>query len=221
MNNTGANASKAGIKDYRKNENHYALYSQPSSSSFILSRKIDDITAGLTPEFSRALYRIAEENAFTVGDYILTMRTEINLPDHYRIDLIRFLCTFSIFNKNKQFKAITREDIISFLDSFRKPETSDPLHKWIGTYYNYRIHLLRFFKWLYYPEIEPDKRPKPEVIVTPNSFTPDPSSAHPTRLTFSSAHIQGEHFPFVIGQTPPATPPWPTLMYSRCFGSCS
>jgi hypothetical protein len=164
LNNTAANASKARIKDYRKNENHYALYSQPSSSSFILSRKIDDITAGLTPEFSRALYRIAEENAFTVGDYILTMRTEINLSDHYRIDLIRFLCTFSIFNKNKQFKAITREDIISFLDSFRKSETSDPLHKWIGTYNNYRMHLLRFFKWLYYPDIEPDKRPKPEVI---------------------------------------------------------
>jgi integrase len=92
------------------------------------------------------------------------MRTEINLSDHYRIDLIRFLCTFSIFNKNKQFKAIYREDIISFLDSFRKSETSDPLHKWIGTYNNYRMHLLRFFKWLYYPDIEPDKRPKPEVI---------------------------------------------------------
>ncbi len=26
------------------------------------------------------------------------------------------------------------------------------------------MHLLRFFKWLYYPDIEPDKRPKPDVI---------------------------------------------------------
>ena len=99
-----------------------------------------------------------------MGDYILAMRTEINLSDHYRTDFIRFLSTFSIFNRNKQFKAITREDIISFLTGFRKSETSDPLHKWIGTYNNYRMHLLRFFKWLYYPDIEPDKRPKPEVI---------------------------------------------------------
>ena len=38
------------------------------------------------------------------------------------------------------------------------------LHKWIGTYNLYRIHLLRFFKWLYYPDIEPSKRPKPAVI---------------------------------------------------------
>ena len=26
------------------------------------------------------------------------------------------------------------------------------------------MHLLRFFKWLYYPDVEPDKRPKPSVI---------------------------------------------------------
>jgi integrase len=32
------------------------------------------------------------------------------------------------------------------------------------TYNTYRIYLIRFFKWLYYPDIEPDKRPKPEII---------------------------------------------------------
>ena len=26
------------------------------------------------------------------------------------------------------------------------------------------MHLMRFFKWLYYPDTGPDKRPKPEVI---------------------------------------------------------
>ena len=29
---------------------------------------------------------------------------------------------------------MTGEDILLYLDSFRKPEASDPLHKWIGTY---------------------------------------------------------------------------------------
>jgi integrase len=59
---------------------------------------------------------------------------------------------------------MSRNDIVSFLESFRKPETFDPLHKWIGTYNICRIHLLRFFKWLYYPNIVPGKRPKPSVI---------------------------------------------------------
>jgi hypothetical protein len=38
------------------------------------------------------------------------------------------------------------------------------MHKWIGTYNVYRIHLLRFFKRLYYPDIEPGKRHKPAVV---------------------------------------------------------
>ena len=53
---------------------------------------------------------------------------------------------------------------MQFLDSFRKPEASDPLHKWIGTYNIYRVVFIRFFKWLYYPDIEPKKRPKPSII---------------------------------------------------------
>jgi hypothetical protein len=40
----------------------------------------------------------------------------------------------------------------------------DPLHKWIGTYNIYREHLLRFFKWLHSPDIEPKKRSKPSVV---------------------------------------------------------
>ncbi len=57
-----------------------------------------------------------------------------------------------------------RYDVLIFLDSFRKPEASDPLHKWIGTYNLFRTYLLRFFKWLYYPEIESDKRPVENIL---------------------------------------------------------
>ena len=59
---------------------------------------------------------------------------------------------------------MTQDYITAFLDSFRKKETSDPLHKRVGTYNIFRMHLMRFFKWLYYPGIEPDNRSKPAVI---------------------------------------------------------
>jgi hypothetical protein len=39
-----------------------------------------------------------------------------------------------------------KRDFLAFLNSFAKPEESDPLHKWIGTYNIYREHLQRFFK---------------------------------------------------------------------------
>ena len=50
------------------------------------------------------------------------------------------------------------------MDSFRRSEAADPMHKWIGTYNTYRIHLLRFFKWLYYADVEPNRRLTPKII---------------------------------------------------------
>jgi integrase/recombinase XerD len=108
-----------------------------------------------------------KENALTICDYMSSLRSEINPSDNYRRDNIILLCDLSIFFNNKNakiFKEITREDLLSFLDSFRKAESVDPLHKWIGTYNIYRMQLMRFFKWLYYPDVEQKKRPKPSVI---------------------------------------------------------
>lgn len=92
------------------------------------------------------------------------MRVEINLSDPYRRDMIDVLTNLSKYHNHKDFKDLTREDILSFLDSFRKSEVVDPLHKWIGTYNLYRVYLQRFFKWLYSPEIDPTIRPKPSVF---------------------------------------------------------
>jgi len=94
------------------------------------------------------------------------MKHELNLSDNYREDVIMLLSRFSIFFKNAMvFKQITREDLLSFIDSYRKPEASDPMHKWIGTYNIMRMHLMRFFRWLYYPDVHPSKdRPKPPPI---------------------------------------------------------
>jgi hypothetical protein len=92
------------------------------------------------------------------------MNSEINPADNYRRDNIILLIRFSKFHHNKAFKQIVREDVLSFLDSLRKPEAADPLHRWVGTYNLFRIYLLRFFKWLYYPGVEPDKRSKSAIM---------------------------------------------------------
>ena len=92
------------------------------------------------------------------------MKIEINLSDNYRRNIIEVLIRFSKFNDNKPFKDLERVNIIAFLDSLRKTETQDPMHKWLGTYNLFRVYFLRFFKWLYYPDIEPRKRPKPSVV---------------------------------------------------------
>ena len=135
----------------------------------ITERRIENATEGLSSECFNFLHNRVlpanRENVLTICDYISSLKSEINPSDGYRKNNIILLCTFSIFFKNaKLFKEITREDILSFLDSFRKIESVDPLHKWIGTYNLYRIQLMRFFKWLYYPDIEYKQRPKPSII---------------------------------------------------------
>ena len=62
------------------------------------------------------------------------MKSEVNLSDSYRRDVIEVITKLSKYHNNRSFKEKTRDDILSYLDSFRKPEASDPLHKWIGTY---------------------------------------------------------------------------------------
>ncbi len=99
----------------------------------------------------------------TIGDYINSMKHEVNPSESYQEDVRRLLIRFSRFFHSKSFKLVTREDMLAFLDSYRKP--SDPLHKWIGTYNITLVHLTRFFRWLYYPDIYPSKdRAKPPVV---------------------------------------------------------
>jgi integrase len=130
----------------------------------LLDRRIEETTTGLRPCYAKVLRIITEENTTLIADYISAARTEINLSDHYRKDLIQALSLFSRHTGNKHFRQMTRSDIISFLESFRKTDAADPLHKWIGTYNIFRIHLMRFFKWLYSSDIEPSKRAKPPML---------------------------------------------------------
>ena len=133
-------------------------------NSPLFDRKIENATSSLEPTYKKILQRISKKNAAIIADYITSMETEINPSNHYKKHVIILLSKFSQRNNNKPFEQMIRQDVIAYLDSFRKPETFDPLHKWIGTYNLYGIYFLRFFKWLYYPNVEPNKRVRPPVV---------------------------------------------------------
>ena len=136
-----------------------------ANNDALLDIKIDLITEGIDLFFASKLRELPKDNALTIVNYILSMKNEINLSDGYRKLNIYALYSISQFFKSKKtFKELTRDDILEFLDSLRKPEALDPLHKWIGTYNVYRILFVQFFKWLYYPNLEQKRRPKPSVI---------------------------------------------------------
>jgi hypothetical protein len=69
----------------------------------------------------------------------------------------------------------------------------DPMHKWVGTYEFariVRIVLLRFFKWLYYPEIPHNKRPKPEFG---GKYPPNKEEGNKYIQAYWSVDSRGSH----------------------------
>jgi integrase/recombinase XerD len=132
----------------------------------LYDKKIASAVEGLEPFFDKTLrQRTLKENALIIAEYINTAIREINISTGYRKSNIDTLADLSKFHSNmKNFREMTGEDILLYLDSFRKPEASDPLHKWIGTYTLKRGLIVKFFKWLYYSDIESAKRPRPKVV---------------------------------------------------------
>jgi len=138
-----------------------------SNKKTLDTNSIDDATQGLTPEYRKRFTKLSENNALTVAYYIISMKSESNsLSDNYRRSVIKVLTMFSIFCKNKPFEDATREDLLCYLDTFRKPESIDPMHMWVGTYNVYRTNLTQFFRWLYYPDIAAkDRATKPLHVI--------------------------------------------------------
>lgn len=98
-------------------------------------------------------------------EYFEAMQTEINPSTNYVKTNQNTLDKLLDFHNNKLLTEITREDIISYLNSLKKSDEIDPLHKWIGTYNSRLRNLLRFFKWLYSPTLAHNQRPKPKLLL--------------------------------------------------------
>jgi hypothetical protein len=101
-----------------------------NDGDIFFERKIWIVTEGLDPAYFNWLYNTIasknKENAITIAKYFMS----INLSDYYRRDIIVILSKISMFFGNqKGFKSMTRVDILAFLDSFRKIEGVDPMHK--------------------------------------------------------------------------------------------
>ena len=106
----------------------------------------------------------AAANSRTIIQYIEAMQVEINSSQNYKDLTIGVLTKLSRYYDDRLFAEMKREDIISYLNSIRKTDEQDSMHKWIGTYNLYLICITRFLKWFYAPTLTPKERPKPEII---------------------------------------------------------
>ena len=116
-----------------------------------MDRKIDLVTEGSEPCYKKMLKeRLLKNNANTVCDYIISSKRENNIGIHNIKLKMQTLVSFSEFigtskALNKDSTDITRDDVQMFLERYRKDDSADPLHKWIGTY---NLKLMNFIQRL-------------------------------------------------------------------------
>jgi hypothetical protein len=126
-----------------------------------LNLLIDRITGSSKPYFKNALQILAasnSENCLTICLYILSEITEMNIKQSTKEGKIKVLVWLSNFPRSKQFSQLTKQDILSYLDSLRQSFSQDPNQKWIGSYNSRQMIFNKFFRWLYNPDESDSKR---------------------------------------------------------------
>jgi site-specific recombinase XerD len=118
--------------------------------------KIDLICEGLIPFFRTQLERTGSTNRDTITDFVYSCLEASNIQPNTRKGYVSTLCNFSLLHDNRPFKEMKKDDVLKFLIKYKKPESEDPLHKWIGTYNLYVILIGKFFKWINKPECVQD-----------------------------------------------------------------
>ena len=122
-------------------------------TALLIPNEILKAGEGLENDLKDKLCKLSiQDNALTIAKFVIALQNEDNLSLNYKTNLIGALIKLSKI-VNKKFSDMTCEDLLSFLNSLRKSEALDSLHKWIGTHSQYILVLSRFFRWLYYPAL--------------------------------------------------------------------
>jgi hypothetical protein len=118
-----------------------------------LEEKIESITEGALPLYLKSMFSdLASanlQNAQILYNFLLTGHIEQNLALKTSLNHMQILCYFNRYLAYKSFERITKDDVLNYLASLRRPETDDPTHKWIGTFNVRQMILNKFFRWLY------------------------------------------------------------------------
>jgi len=130
----------------------------------VYDTKFRQVTADLKRYRLNQLKKMEKTNSVLLVEYINSRMREVNLKPATRASTIDRISRLSIFHKNKSFSEMTTEDIFSYLDTIRRSESKDPMHRWIGTYNLSVVKIIPFFKWLYEPDTHSNNRQIPVFL---------------------------------------------------------
>jgi hypothetical protein len=95
-----------------------------NNDALLFDKKIALATEGLIPFFEKMLReKMLKENALIISEYIIAARRDSNISNGYRKANIQILTELSQFFHSstikKNFKEMTTEDVLQYLDSLR------------------------------------------------------------------------------------------------------
>lgn len=114
-----------------------------------IRQRITEATSGLNNHyFTMMAKRLSASNADLLARFVILNRKKGIIANNTIKMYIDGVVYLENYHKHKDLDKMDRNDIVAFLDSYYKPETADPLHKWINTY-NIRLKtIFKFFRWL-------------------------------------------------------------------------
>ncbi|MGA9152822.1 MAG: site-specific integrase [Candidatus Nitrosopolaris sp.] len=131
--------------------------------------KIDNVTKGLQDSYYTRIKQLPKKQRYLICDYMIASAIETKMSDTYRQSILNTVITLARSCK-KAFKDFIRTDVVAYMNYFKKDESEDPKHKWIGTHNTNLVNVIKFFRWLYSPDTGPTERPKPAVVQNLHTF---------------------------------------------------
>lgn len=120
-----------------------------------IDENIESLITGSLPYFKsifRHLFTANQNNAKLLYDFLLAEQNERNVKLGTKTTYVKIIYHFNRFLNYKDFETINKKEILDYLNSLRKSEVDDPIHKWIGTFNTRQIVLSKFFRWIYNKE---------------------------------------------------------------------
>jgi len=138
-----------------------------------IQKRMDVLIGDALPYYKSTFNNMVKtnfSNAETLLDFITFEYNTQNVKQNTKLTHIKIICFFNKYLEYKDFEKITKNDILEYLNSLRKPEFIDPTHKSIGTYNVRQMVLSKFFRWFY--NVHLNKNNDGAYIESKNWITP-------------------------------------------------
>jgi integrase/recombinase XerD len=99
-----------------------------------------------------------EKDKELVADFITACVKQENIALGTRRAYLVALARLASHNKGKTLDSVTSKDLASYLNKMQRERDVDPDQSWINTQRAYGVPLVKFYKWLAYPDWTPDQR---------------------------------------------------------------